>query len=570
MKRTITHKTLAVAGCVSALAFVIPLASADSTLSLQGSCASLARKLATLDNTLIDTATRIDAGELKVGGHDMAAHCLIQGRMNPRTGIDGVHYAVGFEMRLPLVWNGRFFYQANGGLDGNVVTATGGLGGGPVTNALDKGFAVLSSDAGHTAQQNMTFGIDPQARLDYGYQAALRLTPMAKQALQIAYGRRPEHSYFGGCSNGGRHTFVAMNRLANDYDGFLAGAPGYRLPLAAVASIFGAQQYAKVATDPNDLSTAFTAQERALVAKRVLARCDALDGATDGLVQDYPRCQRMFSLWRDVPTCRGERNGQCLSIAQKRAIDPIFKGATTRVGKRFYSSFPYDSGLATKDVASWEFESPISRDSLAVGIVFGVPPVSPATFDGKSLALNSSIDDLLARITRSNAIYTESAMRFMTPPDPTRLDLLRQRGAKVMVYHGVSDPIFSVDDTVAWYEGLQKANRGQAERFARLYTVPAMGHCQGGPSTDQFDMLTPLVNWVEKGKAPEEIIATARGVGNAGGVNADVPADWSPARTRPLCPYPRIALYNGTGDIESAASFSCRERPRGSSGNTEL
>ena len=139
-----------------------------------------------------------------------------------------------------------------------------------------------------------------------------------------------------------------------------------------------------------------------------------------------------------------------------------------------------------------------------------------------------------------------------------------------MVYHGVSDPIFSVDDTVAWYEGLQKNNRGQAERFARLYTVPGMGHCQGGPSTDQFDMLTPLVNWVEKGKAPEQVIATARGVGNAGGVNADVPADWSPARTRPLCPYPRIALYNGTGDIESAASFSCRERPRGSSGNTEL
>ncbi len=115
MKRTITHKTLAVAGCVSALAFVIPLASADSTLSLQGSCTSLASKLARLDNTLIDTATRIDAGELKVGGHDIAAHCLIQGRMNPRTGIDGAHYAVGFEMRLPLAWNGRFFYQPMAG-----------------------------------------------------------------------------------------------------------------------------------------------------------------------------------------------------------------------------------------------------------------------------------------------------------------------------------------------------------------------------------------------------------------------------------------------------------------------
>ncbi|GGM18937.1 tannase/feruloyl esterase family alpha/beta hydrolase [Pseudomonas asuensis] len=570
MKRTVTRNTAAVASCLSVLILTIPLANAGSEISLQGSCTSLASRLAQLDNTLIDSTKRIDAGELKVGGRDIGAHCLVQGRMNPRTGIDGAAYAIGFEMRLPLAWNGRFFYQANGGLDGSVVTATGGLGGGPVTNALDKGFAVLSADAGHTAPQNATFGIDPQARLDYGYKAAMVLTPMAKQTLHIAYGAKPEHSYFGGCSNGGRHTFVAMNRLASEYDGFLAGAPGYRLPLSAVASIFGAQQYAKVATDPNDLSTAFTAQERALVAQRVLARCDALDGVVDGLVQDYPRCQQTFSLWRDVPTCKGERNGQCLSLAQKRAIDPIFKGATTRTGKRFYASFPYDSGLATDDVASWEFESPISRDSLAVGIVFGVPPIPPATFDGKSLALNSAIDDLLARITRSNAIYTESAMRFMTPPDPTRLELLKQRGAKVMVYHGVSDPIFSVDDTVAWYKGLQKANRGQAERFVRLYTVPGMGHCRGGPSTDQFDMLTPLVNWVEKGKAPDQVIATARGAGNAGGVNADVPADWSPARTRPLCPYPRIALYNGTGDIESAASFSCRERPRGLSGKTAL
>jgi feruloyl esterase len=561
MKQMIRPTAMAAVGCIAFLAYGNALAAAERTIHMSGSCEALHNTLSGLTSTLIDATKRIESGELKVGGRPVAAHCLVQGRMNVRTGIDGNRYAIGFEMRLPLDWNGRFYYQGNGGLDGNILPAVGGLGGGPVTHALDKGFAVLSSDAGHTAQQNGTFGIDPQARLDYGYQAAAVLTPMAKQVLKNAYGRRPQHSYFGGCSNGGRHTFVAMNRLAGEYDGFLTGAPGYRLPLAAVASIYGAQQYAKVATDTNDLSTAFTNQERALVAQKVIERCDRLDGAKDGLVQDFVRCQQTFSLTRDVPTCSGERNGTCLSTAQKRAIGPIFKGAVDSRGRRFYASFPYDSGLATRDVASWEFESPINRDSLAVGIVFGVPPISPSAFDGRSLALKSTIDDLLARIKRSNGIYTESSLKFMMPPDPTHLETLAQRGAKVMVYHGVSDPIFSVNDTVNWYEGLQRVNHGHADRFARLYTVPGMGHCQGGPATDQFDMLTPLVNWVEKGQAPERVIAKARGVGNAGGVNPDVPSTWSPERTRPLCPYPRIAVYNGKGSLELASSFSCQARP---------
>ena len=145
--------------------------------------------------------------------------------------VDGKSYAIGFEMRLPDAWNGRFFYQANGGTDGSVVTASGGFGGGPATSPLAQGFAVISSDAGHNAAQNPTFGIDPQARLDYGYQAVAKLTPMAKAVIQTAYGKGPDRSYFGGCSNGGRHTLVAASRYADQYDGFLVGDPGLRLPL---------------------------------------------------------------------------------------------------------------------------------------------------------------------------------------------------------------------------------------------------------------------------------------------------------------------------------------------------
>jgi len=164
----------------------------------------------------------------------------------------------------------------------------------------------------------------------------------------------------------------------------------------------------------------------------------------------------------------------------------------------------------------------------------------------------------VAQINASNSTYTESGMSFMTPPNPTDLSAVKNRGAKVMVYHGVSDPIFSVNDTVALIDGLNAANGGDATNFARLFRVPGMNHCSGGPATDQFDMITPLVAWVEQGQAPDQVVATARGAGNAGGVNADVPSTWSATRTRPLCVYPKVARYKGTGDIESAANFICQ------------
>ena len=127
-----------------------------------------------------------------------------------------------------------------------------------------------------------------------------------------------------------------------------------------------------------------------------------------------------------------------------------------------------------------------------------------------------------------------------------------------MVYHGVSDPIFSAADTGTWYDGLTANNDGDASNFARFYRVPGMNHCSGGPTADQFDMLTPLVNWVEKGIAPDSVVATVRGAGNAGGVNTELPADWSATRTRPLCPSPKVAKYSGSGDKELAANFSCQ------------
>ena len=325
---------------------------------------------------------------------------------------DGKSYAIGFEMRLPEAWNGRFFYQANGGLDGRVTTALGG--GGPVQRtALQQGFAVISSDAGHSGGDDPSFGIDFQARLDYGYQAAAKLTPMAKALIASAYGKPPDRSYFGGCSNGGRHTFVAMTRMPDEYDGYLAGAPGYRLPLAAIANQFGAKRYATISTDPSDLGTAFTSSERAAVSAAVLRRCDALDGADDGIIQDTTACQAAFKFERDVPTCSGDRDGTCLSAAQKAAIAPIFSGAVAGDGNAFYASFPFDSGHASRDSSFWEFFVPLRIDSAATAMIWGVPPADPVDLRRRRLrALHPDRQD-------AGGCARRRMRRIRSPPSPS-------------------------------------------------------------------------------------------------------------------------------------------------------
>ena len=525
-------------------------------------------------NTTIASAVPIAAGKLTVGAmttaYAVGAHCLVKGEMHKRKGADGKDYAIGFEMRLPAAWNGRFYYQGNGGLDGAVQPALGALGGGPLTGALAQGFAVISSDAGHTGAQTAFFGLEPQARLDYGYAAVGKLTPMAKALIASAYGKAPDRSYIGGCSNGGRHAMVAMSRYGDQYDGYLIGAPGYRLPNAAVAQLWGAQQWQPLATlgatAPHpmsaqapripDLGTAFTAAERQTVANAILAKCDALDGAKDGMVMATQACQQVFDVQRDVPSCtEGARDaaGLCLSAAQKTVLASVFAGGQAG-GKPIYSAFPHDTGVAGANWATWRFANAIALDPLAVGTVFSAKP-APVS------ALSVNIADALANIASTSEAYTVSGLDLMSPPQheaPTHLAALKARGAKAMLYHGVSDPIFSAEDTRQWVERLNTAQSGSAANFARYFPVPGMNHCSAGPAADQFDMLTPLVAWVEQGIAPASVTAAVRGAGNAGGVNAELPKDWAAARARPLCAYPTAAHYKGTGSLDEAASFACK------------
>ena len=520
-------------------------------------------------NTTITKAELVPEGALSNGGQPVGKHCLIQGKMNERVSpVDGQTYAIGFEMRLPVDWAGRFLYQANGGLDGVVVSALGSITGGQLKNGLQMGFAVMSSDAGHNGAQNPLFGLDPQARLDYGYQAVGTLTPMAKSLIKAAYGREPDRSYFAGGSNGGRHTMVAASRYADQYDGFLAVAPGFNLPKAAVAQLWGAQQWAKVATTTDNLETALPPAERQVLAKAILARCDSLDRLVDGMVQDSNRCQKVFDVHRDVPTCTTERDGTCLTEEQKLVVQDVFAGARTSSGKELYSSFPFDPGVVQGGWAEWKFKSSVGpRDPVAVGFIFSTPPVDKSMLkDTLGYALNFDVDTQAGVIYNSNELYTESAMEFMTPPNPTNLDAMRNSGAKMIVVHGTSDGVFSPADTARWYEDLDANYQNKAEEFVRYFEVPGMGHVRGGPATDQFDGLGALIKWVEYGSAPDQMIATARGKGNPGGVNSDVPSNWAPDRSRPLCPYPLVARYT-KGDPEVASSFQCKPSSGGSALN---
>jgi len=561
------------AGCASAPG--VPPVRAAVGANAVLACDALAAKFA-FKGTRLVSAQRVEAGQLKLPGiaQAMPEHCVVKGAMNERTSpLDGKPYAIGFEMRMPTAWNGRFFYQANGGLDGFQTPAYGDiLGGGPASNGLQKGFAVISSDAGHTFDRSSpiggaTFGLDPQARLDYGYNAVAQLTPMAKALISAYYGKGPDTSYLVGTSNGGRHGLVAASRLPQEYDGILVSTPGWRLPRAAVAQVWDAQQFARIArADPAtgrpDLRTALSPNDMALLARSILARCDALDGLADGMVADLRGCQAAFDIQRDVPTCvtGAAPDGQCLGAAQKTALANVMAGPKDRSGAPVYAALPWDPGMGARDWGEWKFVNSVGpRDAIALAFVFTTTPASAAVVNGQGTslidyALGFSLDNDLPKIHATSAPYGESSWSFMTPPDPA-LRRFVARGGRLIAFHGSADPVFSALDTIAWLDNFRQVHGPAANEHARLYLVPGMNHSRGGPATDQVDMVEALVQWVEQGHAPQAIVARARGPGSAV-PNPEVPAAWSATRTRLLCPYPQVSRYQG-GDRESANSFRC-------------
>jgi feruloyl esterase len=546
---------------LSVLALLALLLPSDDALAQTPTCTDLMQ--ASIPNTRITLAQMNPASTNPLA----PAHCEVVGRINERVGQDGKPYAIGFRLRLPVNWNGRFFFQGGGGLDGNIGNALGSTGTGQPDNAISRGYAVVSTDAGHQPESapligGALFGLDPQARIDYGYNALDVVTQTAKGIVRLYYGSGPRYSYFIGCSNGGRQGMVASQRFPEHFDGIVAGDPGFNLPKAAVAEAWDSQAFAIAATQLDVggqpyLPTSFSNADLTLVANAVLNKCDGLDGLVDGLIGDLPACH-----FDPVALlCPGAKDDMCLSRQQVAALRAVFSGARDSQGRPLYSNWPWDAGIAAPGWRVWKIGFPtapgapltngainLTLGATAVPYVFVTPPDAVSANDLVRYMMNFNFDADAPRIFQTSGIYIPSSMEFMTAA-ATDLSAFRRRGGKLVLYHGGSDPVFSVNDTINWYTGVVRDTPGQVDEFARLFVIPGMNHCAGGPATDMIDVLTPLVNWVERGVAPEAIIGTA---------NNNSP--W-PGRTRPLCPYPQIAVYKGTGSIDEAANFVCQSPP---------
>ena len=542
------------------LASAAALASCATVAPTPVACADLPAALGALKQVRLTSAKEVAADD-----KGTPAHCQVQGVANERTGADGRPYAIGFEMRLPAAWNRRFVHQVNGGNDGKVVPALGALGVLP-TNALQRGFAVISSDSGHSEDapgnaaaglaKGNVFGEDPQARRDYGYSADDTMFTVAQALMKGRYGQAPERNYMIGCSNGGRHALVAATRYGDRYDGILAGAPGFNLPKAAVQHAWDVQSWRMAGPD---IRTAFSPDDMKLVASHVLQRCDALDGLADGLVADLAACQPKVDL--NALGCLGAKAPGCLSAPQVKALQRSLAGPVNSRGEALYSDWSWDAGMGSGNWRFWKLESQIppwdrlpliaTMGAGSLSYVFTTPPTATPGRPADLLAflLAFDFDRDAPKIRATSGAFTESAMAFMTPPDVDnpQLPAFRAHGGKLIVYHGHSDAVFSVNDTRRWVDRLVANGGGDTVRF---YGVPGMAHCQGGPATDQFDALGALVQWVEQGQAPAALVATASAT------NKDVPADWAKDRSRLLCPHPQVARYVG-GPTESSTSFRC-------------
>jgi feruloyl esterase len=519
-----------------------PLAAAEA----RARCGAMAAVRA--DRLRITTAEWVEAGQLRARdpqadrevGEPLPAHCLLRGRLDERIGIDGEPYHTGFELRLPAAGNGRLLYQGGDGNDGVLHMAVGRNTGalGWADNGLQRGFAAVSTDAGHQSPSPL-FGLDPQAREEHAWRAHWRTATTARTLFERFYGHAPQRSYFIGCSGGGRQGMMFTQRFPELFDGVVAQAPAMRVSQGAtIAAAWTVQQLLAVATpDANGyrhLATALADAQLQRVATEVLDRCDAADGLVDGIVADTALCR--IDPRRLVCPAGGEG---CLSPAQAQALATVMAGPVNRDGGRLYFRWPWDPGIAAPGWRAWTLGTatqgePNARHvtliSGALGFQFATPP------DPTLTVLNFDFD--------RDPLRLESFHRVFGTADDVLLKGFHRRGGKLLLVHGMADPIFSAFETVDYQQRVDAAHgAAAAARFVRTFLVPGMNHCAGGPATDAFDGLTAIVDWVERGQAPERIVA--RGTTTL------------PGLARPLCPYPKIARYIG-GDTASADSFACR------------
>ncbi len=409
---------------------------------------------------------------------------------------------IEMEVWLPLTkWNGKFQAVGNGGWAGSIGTAA-------MAAALQEGYATASTDTGHKSAETPggSFALDhPEKLIDYGYRAVHEMTVQAKAIIAVFYGKPPRLSYWNSCSNGGRQALMEAQRYPEDYDGMVAGAPAANWSGRALQSLWVAQALHR------DAASYIPPAKYPAIHSAVLAACDALDGVEDGILEDPARCRFDPAVLR----CKGADGPACLTVAQVDAARRIYEN---------HGSYP---GLAPGSELGWATYG--GAKPFAIGddffkyIVFADPKWDYRTLDFTDVARyrNATVDAL----------------------DPN-LKPFFARGGKLIQYHGWSDPQIPPLHSVDYYRSVVGA-LGNVEASYRLFMVPGMQHCGGGSGPNQFNALAALERWRESGTPPGQIVA------------AHV-TDNRVDMTRPLCPYPQVAQYKGTGSANDAANFACR------------
>src|SRR5580658_210616 len=409
------------------------------------------------------------------------AHCRADGMINERTGADGRIYGIGFAIALPDNWNNRFLFQGGGGYNGSVRPPLGGAAAGD-TNGLARGFAVASTDSGHKGTTfDTSYNVDQQASLDFAQIAVGRVTELAKQIVTQYYGQPARYSYFVGCSTGGREGMLMTQRYPSYFDGVVSGDPAMRTGFSQIGNNWAAVAFNEIAPkddagrpQPNKV---FSDSDKKLIVNGILNACDAKDGLKDGMVFNTRACR--FD--PEVLTCKGPKTDACLTSQQTGAIKKAFAGPRNSKGDLVYPLNGYDAGIANL--------LPSSN-----------PPAAGAPAPPVSIDVDQRLFALLG-----------NPLEAVTDTTWTNLSTFSGHGGKLLFYHGMSDQAFSAMDTLDYYLRMAKANGGtdQVQKWSRMYLVPGMYHCRGGEfALDDFDLLTAAVNWVEKGTAPDSVVAT--------------------------------------------------------------
>ena len=457
---------------------------------------------------------KIKSAALVAAKGNLPEHCDVRGVIWPEA---------GFAIKLPTAWNDRFQMVGNGGTAGTISL-------GAMDNAARKGFASASTDTGHDAAKEALASFayvtpeNPNGHrkfLDFAYLAVHETAVLAKQVIQVYYGTAPRYSYWVGCSTGGRQGLQEAQRYPDDFDGLVIGAPGLYNTGNSMRRIWIGQSQTGDGAIP--------AEKLPLLTKAIYEKCDALDGLEDGLIDDPRRCP--FDPSRDVPKCGGADGADCFTAAQIEALGKIYGGPRDSKGRQLFPGEPMGSEPVWPDnlIAPNKTVLPRAESQMKFAMLNPAPGSSwnytMFNFDADPPRLAKAAAELNAR--------------------NTDLAPLRKRGGKIVQYSGWADQQVNPLPGIEYYEAVSRRLGDSATRdFYRLFMVPGMFHCNGGPGCNAADWLAAVMEWVEKGTRPEQVTGAHVESGKT-------------TRTRPLCPYPLVARYRGSGSVDEAANFSC-------------